>query len=194
MVEVSINYEIIKMDNIKGFLFENGHHEKCWRITSYILAQYEIKNLSHPNSEYWCPFENQFQEFFNGHFIKELIEIASFTRALLDCEDIKIPNQINGIDDFVGSLKYDNKAEVGLSFRESCNKIIHAKEFSIKYESKKTHPLDNGKNGYVVKGEERIYNNPIVKLSGTKNKINWVIELDFLRFIDFAMIATVISN
>jgi hypothetical protein len=176
------------VDKLKGYLFENSHIEKCWRVTSYILSQYEIVKLSHPNKEHWCPFENEFQSVFKDNFIKELIEIASLTRVLLDSEKIKIPEEVGGVDNSIGTLKYGENEEESLTYREACNKLIHSKEFSIQLSRKDLHPLNNGKNGY--EGKEN-FASPIIKLRGTRlknqNEIDWTTNLDFLKFINIAL-------
>ena len=160
--------------------------EKCWKLSTYLLAQYDIKEMSHPYQEYWCIFENQFQASFDKHFFKELIEIAALLRTLLDINEIKIEKEFAGISTQVGKLT-DGKNSNELFFREACNKIVHSKKHSIKLLFDDKHPLCNGKNGYE-KSDVKIFKAPIIVTGGRfHDGGSWVAEIDFFKFIDQAM-------
>lgn len=83
----------------------------------------------------------------------------------------------------VGKLKHEDKEIINLSYRESCNKIIHANSYSIKLDKSNLHPLDNGKNGYN-KSDIDTYKSPIIITEGIHRNKKWESELVFIKFID----------
>jgi hypothetical protein len=110
---------------------------------------------------------------------------ATFFHTWNNIFEIEIPKEFSGISTKVGTLNEDNK-EIDLSFRESCNKIIHSKEHSFDFSHSENHPLSNGKNGY---GESEIqsFKNPIITTKGERNGKNWIAKIEFLKFIDHVM-------
>ncbi len=92
------------------------------------MYQYDVDSLKHPVGVHWCMFVSDFQERFDSSFMKELVGFAGILRTLLDVESISLPieNAEYGFDQSVGLLNRNNHEEP-LSFREACNKIIHAK-------------------------------------------------------------------
>jgi len=152
--------------------------DKCWKLSSYLLAEYDFKELTHPYNEFWCKFGNNFKEAFEKVFFKELIELAGLIRAILDMHNLS--SETYGI---VGKLENENKKIENLDYRQSCNKIIHAEYYSIEFEVTNLHPLDNGKNGY---NDSKIstYENTIIITEGIYEKKKWKAELSFIKFID----------
>ncbi|HEY5593180.1 MAG TPA: hypothetical protein VIK55_19460 [Paludibacter sp.] len=76
------------MKNIYYNQIEDAVKEKCWKLSSYILAEYDFKNLEHPWNEPWCLFGNTFKDMFENTFIKELIEVAAIMRSLQDIHPV----------------------------------------------------------------------------------------------------------
>lgn len=152
--------------------------DKCWKLSSYLLAEYDYKKLAHPYNEYWCKFGNNFKESFEKIFFKELIELAGLIRAILDMHSLVSENY--GI---VGKLENDSIKIENLNYRQSCNKIIHAEYYSIEFEVTNLHPLDNGKNGYND-SKVSTYKNPIIITEGIYKKKKWKSELSFIKFMD----------
>jgi hypothetical protein len=152
--------------------------EKCWKLSSYLLAEYDFKELIHPANEYWCKFGTDFKDSFKKVFFKELIELAGLIRAILDMHNLSSENY--GI---VGKIEYENKEVENLDYKESCNKIIHAKSYSIDFKKTDSHPLENGKNGYNDSDNSN-YKNPIIITEGTNRRKKWKSEITFINFID----------
>ena len=152
--------------------------EKCWKLSSYLLAEYDFQELTHPANEYWCKFGTDFKESFKKKFFKELIELAGLIRAILDMHNLSSEKY-----EIVGKIEYENKEIEKLDYRESCNKIIHANYYSIDYKKVDSHPLDNGKNGYN-NSENENYKSPIIITEGFYRKKKWKSELTFIKFID----------
>lgn len=77
----------------------------------------------------------------------------------------------------VGTLtSLSDKASVSLSFREACNKIIHAKEF-----------IPQSNVARIVDGvEDRIYL-PFVKLAGQKDNIVWNATIEVEKYCTCAL-------
>jgi len=148
--------------------------DQCMQLTAILLSKYDFIDLSHPVHEYWCPFEN-FVNSFDDVFAKELIELSALARVSLDVDNTF------GSKDIVGSLSQDGKQN-DLTFREACNKIIHAKTYTVDLAWSEKHPLDNGRNGY---GESDInrFKNPIVKTVGEYNEKEWQADILFLKYI-----------
>ena len=40
------------MKKLRRYKIPSSLEEKCWKLSSYILAQYDFENLSHPANEY----------------------------------------------------------------------------------------------------------------------------------------------
>lgn len=122
----------------------------------------------------------------NSIFMKKLIGFAGILRALLNAESIFIPvkHEEYGFDQSVGQLSKNDNTEP-LSFREACNKIIHANQYEIKFSYSEVHPLDNGRNGYGSAHEK--YKNPIIVTYGEYRNVPWISNLEFLKFIDMSI-------
>jgi len=174
------------MRKLKGYEIQNSIEEKCWKLSSYILSEYDFRGLAHPANEYWCIFENKFKESFETIFFKELIELVGLLRAILDSEPLTVENEVYGVDNSFGILKKETGETLKLTYREVCNKIIHAISYEIKFNYSEYHPLDNNKNGY---GETEIieFKNPKIITQGSFNGKQWNAEIDFLKFIDQTM-------
>ena len=119
--------------------------DQCMNLCTRVLSQYDFIDLAHPIQEYWCPFEN-FKLRFDDIFAKEFIELAALVRVILDVDDSF------GSKEVVGTITQDGN-KIDMSFRDACNKIIHAKTIDIDFAFSERHPLDNGKNGY---GESQV--------------------------------------
>jgi len=174
------------MDKIYMHQIQESLNDKCWRLSSYLLSQYDIKELSHPWKEYWCIFENNFKQSFKNIFFKEFIEISALIRALLDIDDIKIPKEFAGISTQVGTITCDNGKEKELTFRDACNKIIHSKKYSVSFLWSEQHPLCNGKSGCEASDSEK-FKNPIISTEGDYHGKTWVAKIEFFKFIDQAL-------
>lgn len=149
--------------------------DQCMRLTSTLLSQYDFIELSHPINEYWCPFEN-FKNRFDDIFAKELIELSALARVSLDI-DGKF-----GSKAIIGTLTQDKK-QCELSFRQACNKIIHAKTLEVDFAWSDKHPLDNGQNGYD-ESLAKTFKNPIIKTTGTYREKDWKAGIWFVKYIE----------
>ena len=156
-------------------------NQKCWKLSSYLLAEYDFQDLTHPFNEYWCKFGGDFKELFKKVFFTKLIELAGLIRAILDMHNLR-PKEYG----IVGKIEYENKEIEKLDYRESCNKIIHADYYTIEFKKVDSHPLDNGKNGYN-KSKYENYKNPIIIIEGFYKNKKWKSELNFIRFIDHTL-------
>ena len=174
------------MKKLRGFKIQSSLEEKCWKLSSYILAQYDFENLSHPANAYWCIFGTKFKDSFETFFLKELVELSGLIRALLDNESIKVEKEIFETNNCVGLLHIKNGKTIGLSYREACNKIIHSTSFKIELIHSKNHPLNNDKNGYN-ESELTKFKNPRIITKGNYQGKSWTAEIDFLKFIDRTM-------
>ena len=143
--------------------------DQCMRLTGALLGQYDFIDLSHPLHEYWCPFES-FKIRFDELFAKDLIELSVLARVCLDVDEEF------GSDAIVGSLTEDNE-RCELSFRQACNKVIHAETLDIDFAWCDRHPLDNGRNGYA-ESSVKTFKDPIVKTTGQYRK-----RIGRLRFV-----------
>ena len=132
-----------KLNRLRHFQIEDTIVDKAYALNSMIISQYDVTALKHPDEEYWCIFTNNFQDQFDSTFMKELIGFAGTLRALLDVESISIPveNEEYGFDQSVGQLSKNHNIEP-LSFREACNKLIHANQYEIRFSYSEAHPLD----------------------------------------------------
>ena len=152
--------------------------QKCWKLSAFLLAEYDFKKMIHPYNEYWCKFGTDFKDSFQKTFFKELIELAGLIRAILDMHSLNAENY-----GLVGKIKYENKEIKNLNYRESCNKIIHAEYYSIDFEETDTHPLENGKNKYND-SEFSNYKNPKIITEGIYHNKKWKVEFEFIKFIN----------
>ena len=177
---------MINQNKISHFQTEDSIIDQSYSLNSMLLAQYDVISLKHPQEEYWCIFTTNYQEKFESNFMRELIGFAGILRALLDVESISVPvkNKEYRFDQSVGELCINAKKEP-LSFREACNKIIHANRYEIRFNYSDTHPLDNGENGYA--SIDKTYKNPIIITYGEYQKEKWNAELDFLKFINMSI-------
>ncbi|MGB7580890.1 MAG: hypothetical protein WBL85_00390 [Sedimentisphaerales bacterium] len=153
---------------------EESIADQCWKVTSLVLARYDFSELSHPWQEYWCPFID-FCNKFDAFFIKSVLELAAIARVNLDVEDVGTANLI------VGTLTQNNETK-DLTFREACNKLIHAMQYEILFDWETKHPLDNGTNGYFETKLER-FKNPKIRTTGKYQSDNWEAVIRFLPFI-----------
>jgi hypothetical protein len=168
----------VEMREVKNSEIQKSLEEKCWKLSSYLLSQYDYKVLSHPIKEHWCIFENNFRTNFETYFYRDLIELSSLIRTRLDSESIKIKET-------VGEL-ITNGESTELSFREACNKIIHSLMYDIEFNSTNKHPLFNGVNGYLKK-ETPDFKNPIIVTSGSHREKEWIARIEFFTFIEQTM-------
>ena len=174
------------MNNIYNFHIEESVKDKCWRLSSYILSEYDFQNLTHPWNEYWCIFCNTFKESFENTFIKELIELAGLMRALLDIHSIHIPQNKSISISSIGILQFEENNKEDLNYREACNKLIHSTEFSLDFRESNSHPLFNGKNGYNESACKK-FEDPILLTKGIHSRKKWKAEINFFRFIDYTL-------
>ncbi|MBU1820515.1 MAG: hypothetical protein KKG00_03245 [Bacteroidetes bacterium] len=177
----------MKLNQMRLFEIEESIKDKCFTLTSLILAQYDITALRHPYGEYWCIFTNDFQSKFNTNFMMELTSLIGLLRAVMDIESINIPvkNENYGFDQSVGILTIDTSNEP-LSYREACNKIIHADSYQIQFSYSEKHPLFDERNGYDNE-ESRSFKNPMLVTRGKYRGKIWISDLNFLKFIDASM-------
>lgn len=172
------------MKNIYYNQIEGAIKEKCWKLSSYILAEYDFRNFEHPWNEPWCFFGNTFSEKFENTFIKELIEMAALMRSLQDvhCTDNNEESNIYLSND-IGLLTHNDGTQEVLDFRKACNKIIHALEYSIDLTFSKEHPLSNGKDGYNDSTLDN-FKSPIIITRGKHGKQEWQAKIYFFKFIE----------
>jgi len=149
--------------------------DQCMHLTATLLSQYDFIELSHPVQEWWCPFEN-FKNRFHDVFAKELIELSALVRVRLD-----IDGEF-GSKAIVGTLTQDRKQR-DLSFRQACNKIIHAETLDVDFTWSNKHPLDNGRNGYGESLTKR-FKNPIIKTTGKYREMVWQADICSLKYIE----------
>lgn len=172
------------MENLFYNQIEDSVKEKCWKLSSYILAEYDFRNLRHPWGEPWCLFANTFSEKFENAFIKELIEMAALMRSLQDVHSTDNNEESNvSLSNDIGSLTHDNGTQEVLDFRKACNKIIHALEYSIDLTFCKEHPLSNGKDGYNDSTLDN-FKSPIIITKGKYGKHEWQANIYFFKFIE----------
>lgn len=122
------------LNKLRHFQIEDSIIDKSYTLNSMILSPYDVISLKHPASEHWCIFTNNFQEKFEANFMRELADFAGILRPLLDVELISVPmkNKEYQFDQNVGEL-CENDEKKPLSFRQACNKIIHANKFEIRF-------------------------------------------------------------
>ena len=178
-----------KMENLFYNQIDDSVKEKCWKLSSYILAEYDFQNLRHPWNEHWCLFTNTFSEKFENTFIKELIEMAALMRSLQDVHRTdNNEDSIVSVSNDIGLLTHNDGPQEVLDFRKACNKIIHALEYSIDLTFSKEHPLSNGKDGYNDSTLDN-FKSPIIITRGKYGKQEWQANIFFFKFIEQAIIA-----
>jgi hypothetical protein len=130
-------------------------------------------NLSPDLGDYFSEFEykhSEYEEFLKTSVSDYLIQCASKTRIIQDSNDFKAddPNDKESFDKYSG-VATCIEGTVDLSIRECCNKIIHAKEVSLKFID-----LDSGTAKYW---------NGVCVLKGDKYGNEWHIELDIKKWV-----------
>ena len=170
------------MEKLRGYQIKESVTKKCWGLSSIILSEYDHEVLAHPWGEYNCVFLG-FKEIFEDEFYRELVELSGLMRAVLDANQ----ESIDDLDkEVVGTLFKEGEEVEGLTYRESCNKIIHANKYMVDLRRSSTHPLDNGKDGYND-SEITDYKNPYVITEGSHRRKDWKSEIDFLKFINLTI-------
>lgn len=143
-------------------------NEKLYVILSLFLASRGISDEC--NDEIGCPFRTLLDSHEEELLTRLLIESAVLIRMK---DDLFQKN--HGISSHaslvtVGSLfKKEKSEQTDLNLRESCNKIIHAKQLTFDRDR-----------------EEEIYRsclNPRIYLYGSKDNKNWKAELDIKRWV-----------
>ena len=112
-----------------------------------------------------------------GQATKLLIEIAVVLRNLIDGEQwpLDVIHEIrveSRPEEAVGVLRVAGESDGELSFREACNKLIHAQRISFGMQDLA------GKVSFL---------NGIVELQGSKSKKNWIAKIDLSKFIRMAV-------
>jgi hypothetical protein len=112
-----------------------------------------------------------------GRATKLLIEIAVVLRNLIDGErwplDVIHEMRVEGRpEEPVGELRAEVGPGAALSFREACNKLIHAQRISF---------------GMQDLAGKMSFLNGVVELRGTKAKQHWVAQIDLSKFIRMAV-------
>ncbi len=100
-----------------------------------------------------------------------LVEIAIYCRTAQDHFIKLTPLNKDWLSNSVGKLKYpaaSRKTEI-LTFREACNKLIHAEDITWEAANEK--------------GRHQRYLKPFVYLYGTKQKKQWRATLDVILFV-----------
>jgi hypothetical protein len=175
------------MENLFYNQIEDSVKEKCWKLSSYILAEYDFRNLRHPWDEPWCFFASTFSEKFENTFIKELIEMAALMRSLQDVHSNDNNEESNAFpSNDIGLLIHNDGTQEVLDFRKACNKIIHALEYSIDLTFSNEHPLSNGKDGYNDSTLDN-FKSPIIITRGKYGKLEWQASIYFFKFIEQAI-------
>lgn len=108
----------------------------------------------------------------------DLIEIAAKFRVMQDTALQQVSREyLRDLDrSSIGSKGVGSvlSGDVDLSLRESCNKIIHAKNFALVFQNARS----------TVPRHLYSYWNGICQLSGAQGKSNWRIALDVYRWSD----------
>lgn len=110
----------------------------------------------------------QFQETEIGRI---LLTIAVTVRNTMDQNPSRSEYRLQGVDNNVGTL-FNKSKESTLTFRESCNKLIHCLSINFHYKARKP------RRGMAL--------TPLVHLYGTKGTAEWKATIDINRFIDVA--------
>lgn len=112
-----------------------------------------------------------------GQATKLLIEIAVVLRNLIDGEQwpLDVIHEMRverRPEENVGVLHSKGAAESALTFREACNKLIHAQRVSF---------------GMQDLPEKTPFLNGTAELHGTRDKREWVAKIDLSKFIRMAV-------
>ena len=102
--------------------------------------------------------------------IQENLIVSAIKLRIIDDQFNKHNKKPSFPKDIVGKLKEGTNQSKDLTFREACNKIVHAIKFSPK-------TLPNNK---PARGQ---YYLPKINLEGTKDKTKWKVELDINKYV-----------
>jgi len=159
-------------------LRENYLHAAGWPIDNTSLEEMVYRVITIVGSS-----EFLYNNFLNDNYLfarmKEmemaklselLIAIAIICRSLLD-SSIDIPNVIEEGENNVGVITI-NKINQPLTFHESCNKIIHARE--VYFDVEESASIESG------------FLNHFIYLYGDRDGVNWKAAVDLIKFCKYA--------
>ena len=158
----------------------------AYRLLCLIVADKAIYDMTPEDQQVWGRSRPSEEVLFRLHhtFTDEeishaLINLAIFNRTHMDNE--KQRHNIDYPDAVCGQLRknVDSKFEnwIALTFREACNKVIHAEQLSFTFlkEGVVASFVDN--NGPMEPMHHEVW------LSGEQSKKGWLAKLDVLKFI-----------
>jgi hypothetical protein len=149
-------------------LLEQMAHGSKAMVDYYQSNLRTLTDCENPLSEFDCTFF-EYVEFLKTSVSDYLIQCASKTRIIQDSNDFKAddPNDKESFERY-SCVARCIQGKVNLSIRECCNKIIHAKEVSLKFID-----LDSGTGRYW---------SGVCDLKGVHNRKEWHIELDIKKW------------
>jgi hypothetical protein len=178
------------MQTIGKYVFDsNTILEKSYDLLCTFFANKEIARRSDPDDPY-APLALLEKRFFEAKISRLLIEIAASLRVM-DDQMTKLPitnlERVNYYRLLESINQYDFGLfdDLGLTLRETCNKIIHSDVFEPRaQEGVEGHESDGA---YLAGVEDKSvkwkYFANYVRLSGKQNKNSWYVLLDIEVFI-----------
>lgn len=153
-----------------------GHHPntataflELHRLLSIIFASKSFAELRVGNGEEWELIDH-LQQFEDDEITRILLSVSITARVIDDRYNRAFDLVARDCGKLIETNKY-GKAETGLSLREACNKIIHAKKVLFDVSETET---------------SQRYLNPIIHLHGERQKgqelQKWKAELDVIAF------------
>jgi hypothetical protein len=168
----------------KYVIDKNSILEKAYRLVCLFFADKEITRRSNPDDNN-APLKSLENMFFASEATKVLLELAVSIRVF-DDQIKKLPkNQAERINyektkAVVDQYAYGLFDDLGLTLRETCNKIIHSDVMEPHTsEGQEAHEYDSA---YLYgEGDKEIdwkHLNGYVRLAGRKNGEDWYVLLD----------------
>jgi hypothetical protein len=178
------------MQTLGKYVFDsNIILEKTYDLLCTFFANKEISRKSDP-LDMNAPLASLEKRFFEAKVSRLLIEIAASLRVMGDQmnklpitepQRVRYYDQLKEVDDYDFGLFDD----LGLTFRETCNKIIHSDVFEpYLREGYEAHETDAGHlYGDEKKSVKWKHISNLVRLSGKKGNSNWHVQLDIEVFV-----------
>jgi len=179
------------MNTIGKYVFDNAVTlEKSYELLCLFFADKEISRRTHPNEAGESPLLLLEKRFFEAKVSRLLIEIAASLRvmddqimSLADEDPTKVKHKrlLNEVDAYDFGLFDD----LGLTFRQTCNKIIHSEIFEIpRKEGDEPHEHDIAfREGMGDQSIQWSHVTDYVRLAGKMNKKQWHVLLNIEIFV-----------